>query len=132
MIGIALRRDCPIAGYAVSVRCIQYNRTASFLAAATLATAFDFLCARCRYSRLNSGSSRTVVCAASTSSILIRRLPRLVIEPSLCLPPELCSEGRSRTQTRPATGDWVFAKKIMVAVGPNRWLVRWPNSLHRN
>jgi hypothetical protein len=35
-------------------------------------------------------------------------------------------------ETRPARGDWVFARKIMVAVGPNRWLVRWPNSLHRN
>src|ERR1700743_144685 len=84
-----------MAGYATPVRSIQYNRTANFLAAATLATALHFLCARCRYSRLNSGSRRTVVCAASINSILMKLLPCLVIAPSLCLPPELCSEGTS-------------------------------------
>src|ERR1700761_3392749 len=84
-----------MAGYATLVRSIQYNRTANFLAAATLATALHFLCARCRYSRLNSGSNRTVVCAASTSNILMKVLPCLVIEPSLCLLPEVYSEGMS-------------------------------------
>jgi hypothetical protein len=56
---------------------------ADFRAAATFATPFGLSWwQRCKYSRLTCRPQRTATCAASTSKILINRLPCLLIDPS--------------------------------------------------
>jgi hypothetical protein len=64
-------------------------------AAATLATPFGMRWQRCKYCLRNPLSKRVTVCALSTSKVPRKLLPCLLIAPSRCLPPELCSRGIS-------------------------------------
>src|SRR5882762_928608 len=74
---------------------IQYNRTASFLAMATLAILFSRRIIRCRYLRRQSGLHRAAACAASTSKKRNNVLPCLLICPSRCRPALESSHGIS-------------------------------------
>ena len=72
--------------YCQLFRHIQYNRTASFLAMATLAILFSRRIIRCIYRRRQSGLHRAAACDASTSKKRSRVLPCLLTCPSRCLP----------------------------------------------
>jgi hypothetical protein len=82
--------DCE---YSQPFRHIQYNRTASFLAMATLAILFSRRIIRCRYRRRQSGLHRAAACAASTSKKRSRAFPCLLICPSRCRPALESSHG---------------------------------------
>jgi hypothetical protein len=72
--------------YCQLFRHIQYRRTASFLAMATLAILFSRRIIRCVYRRRQSGLHRAAACAASTNKKRNNALPCLLMCPSLCRP----------------------------------------------
>src|SRR2546427_1741379 len=81
--------------YCQLFRHIQYNRTASFLAMATLAILFSRRIIRCAYRRRQSRLHRAAACDASTSKKRSRELPCLLICPSRCRPALESSHGMS-------------------------------------
>src|SRR6266550_4082597 len=81
--------------YCQLFRHIQYNRTASFLAMATLAILFSRRIIRCAYRRRQSGLHRAAACDASTNKKRSRVLPCLLMCPSRCLPALESSHGMS-------------------------------------
>src|SRR5947209_8808713 len=81
--------------YCQLLRHIQYNRTASFLAMATLAILFSRRIIRCTYRRRQSGLHRAAACDASPNKLRNNLLPCLLMCPSRCRPPLESSHGMS-------------------------------------
>jgi hypothetical protein len=77
-----VRTDFTSCTYSQPFRRIQYNRTPSLRAMATLAIFRCRRIARCMYRRLQSASQRAAAWAASTSKKRNSVLPCLVIRPS--------------------------------------------------
>ena len=77
-----VRTELDHSGYSQPFRHIQYNRTPSLRAMATLAMFRCRRIARCKYRRLQSVSQRAAACAASTSKKRNSVLPCLVMRPS--------------------------------------------------
>src|SRR5882762_4037234 len=91
----AFEPDSTNCEYCQLFRHIQYNRTPSFLAMATLAILFSRRIIRCIYRRRQSGLHRAAACAASTSKKRNNVLPCLLICPSRCRPALESSHGIS-------------------------------------